>query len=233
MKILYIDNKENINALNLFFIRKAITFDKETDFNKGLYLATVNTYDIIILDYTIAKDICIDLRKNGNKTPIIFLIDSKEPISKNLNALEIGADDFIRKPIMPEELYLRIISILRRPKEYIGNYIELGNFCLDIKNKRFYYDDNYISLTKKEISLVDFFMRNKGILLTKDDILENVWDMNANPFSNVVEVYIRSIRNKIKEYSNKEFIHNIQGIGYYIGEINKIKKNKFYDSNNL
>lgn len=233
MKILYIDDKENIKALTSFFVRKAITFDKETDFNKGLYLATVNNYDIIILDYTIAKDICIDLRKNNNKTPIIFLINDKEPIAKNFNALEIGADDFIRKPIMPEELYLRIISILRRPKEYIGNYIEFGNFCLDTKNKRFYYDDNYISLTKKEISLIDFFMRNKGILLTKDDILENVWDMNANPFSNVVEVYIRSIRNKIKEYSNKEFIHNIQGIGYYIGDINKIKKDKFYNSNNL
>lgn len=231
MKILYIDNQDNIKILVPFFTRKAITVDKEDNVDKGLYLATVNSYDIIILDYTIAKNICIDLRKNSNKTPIIFLIDSKEPTSKNLNALEIGADDFIRKPIVPEELYLRIVSILRRPKEYIGNYIEFGNFCLDINNKRFYYGDNYIALTKKEISLIDFFMRNKDILLTKDDILENVWDMNANPFSNVVEVYIRSIRNKIKEYSNKEFIHNIQGMGYYIGEINKIKKNNFYNNN--
>jgi len=67
------------------------------------------------------------------------------------------------------------------------------------------------------------------MLLTKDDLLENVWDMNANPFSNVVEVYIRGIRRKVQEYTNKEFIHNMQGMGYYIGEIGKIKRNKFYD----
>lgn len=228
MKILYVDNKESVDKLNPFFIHKAIAIDKEYGTDKGLYLARVNSYDLIILNYTIGNKICEDIRKQGNKTPIIFLIDENESLTANLNALKIGGDDFIRKPINPEELYLRIIAILRRPKEYVGNYIEFGDFCLDLRNKRFYYKDNYIFLTKKEVSLMDFFMRNKNMLLTKDDIIENVWDMNANPFSNVVEVYIRSIRKKIQEYSNKELIHNMQGMGYYIGEINKIKKSNFF-----
>ena len=229
MKILYVDSKDEIKDLKPFFDHKGMAVDYNSDYEKALYLANVNNYDTIVLDYTIAKDICSDIRKKGNKTNIIFLISNNESIASGLNSLKIGADDFLKKPINPEELYLRIVALSRRPKEYIGNYIDFEDFSFDVKNRRFYYKDYYIFLTKKECGLVDFFMRNNGILLSKDDLLENVWDMNANPFSNVVEVYIRSIRNKIKEYSNKEFIHNVPGVGYYIGDINRIKKDKFYN----
>ncbi|HQL11410.1 MAG TPA: response regulator transcription factor [bacterium] len=229
MKLLYVQKKEDADDLRSFFIRKAIAVDIESDYDKALYYASVNNYDLILLSYTIGNKICEDLRAHNNKTPIIFFIDEDESNLDKLNALKIGGDDVMRKPINTEELYLRIIAILRRPKEYIGNFLEFEDFCLDLRNKRFYYKDNLILLTKKEVSLVDFFMRNRGMLLTKDDLLENVWDMNANPFSNVVEVYIRSIRKKVQEYTNKEFIHNMQGMGYYIGEIGKIKRNKFYD----
>lgn len=228
MKLLYFTKKEDINDLSSFFMRKAIAVDFESDYDKALYYASVNNYDLILLNYTMGSKICEDIRAHNNKTPIIFIVDQNDSNLNELNALKIGGDDVMRKPINTEELYLRIIAILRRPKEYIGNFLEFEDFCLDLRNKRFYYRDNLIFLTKKEVSLVDFFMRNRGMLLTKDDLLENVWDMNASPFSNVVEVYIRNIRKKVQEYTNKEFIHNMQGMGYYIGEIGKIKKNKFY-----
>ena len=234
MKILYIENNiEDINLLKMFFKHKGINIDYETRGEAGLLLAITNKYDFIILDINIDKisgiEICKRVREEGLDTPIIFLTGISD-YKILLDSLKSGGDDFMKKPFHLEELYFRMQSILRRPKQYVGNFIKIDNFTLDLHNKRFYYDDLFINLTKKELSLIEFFMRNKDQVLTREDILENVWDMNANPFSNIVEVYIRNVRLKLKQHSNKDFINNIQGIGYYIGNVDKITKDKFYNN---
>ena len=171
---------------------------------------------------------CEIIRGKNVISPIIFISDESN-YKFLLNSLKSGGDDFIKKPFDFEELYLRMQSILRRPKQYIGNFKKINSFTFDLQNKRLYHEELFINLTKREVSLLDFFMRNEGILLSRADILENVWDMNANPFTNIVEVYISSVKNKIKECTDEELIKNIPGIGYYVGNIDRIKKINFLE----
>lgn len=233
MKILYVySNKDEIDRLKRFFKRKNLIVDYQNEVDKAFEMLLTNKYDIVIIDIiNKAKEssqlnLCKKIRKEKIIAPLIF-ISKKENYLYLLESLKVGADDFLIKPFNFEELYLRMQVIFRRPMTYMDDNIELGDFILDLQNKRLYYKDFFIKLTKKEISLVEFFMRNKNKVLTRDQILENVWDINANPLSNIVEVYIRTTRQKIEIISKIKFIKNIQGIGYYVGNIDKVKKNSF------
>ena len=236
MKILYIySNKDEVDILRKLFKKKCAILDLEEDNNKAIEKAIMNRYDVIMIDIFSKKrsiigiDLCKRLRNENVISPIISIAE-KSHYKNLLLSMKAGSDDFMIKPFNFEELYLRAQAMLRRPIEYVNNAIEMGDFILDIQNKRLYYKEFFIKLTKKEISLVEFFMRNQNTVLTRDEILENVWDINANPLSNIVEVYIRNTRLKIKNASNVNFINNIQGIGYYVGNIEKIKKDNFNDN---
>ena len=233
MKILYVQEEDNeITKIKKLFKQKGVDIDNEKNIEKAIELILVNKYDVVIIDIdnrsVESLDMCEKVRSKNIILPIIF-ISNKSNYKFLLNSLKVGGDDFIKKPFDFEELYLRIQSILRRPKQYIGNFKKINSFTFDLQNKRLYYKDLFINLTKREVSLLDFFMRNEGILLPRADILENVWDMNANPFTNIVEVYISSIKNKVKECTDEELIKNVPGIGYYIGNIDRIKKINFLE----
>ena len=192
MKILYVQEEDNeITKIKKLFKQKGVDIDNEKNIEKAIELILVNKYDVVIIDIdnrsVESLDMCEKVRSKNIILPIIF-ISNKSNYKFLLNSLKVGGDDFIKKPFDFEELYLRIQSILRRPKQYIGNFKKINSFTFDLQNKRLYYKDLFINLTKREVSLLDFFMRNEGILLPRADILENVWDMNANPFTNIVEV---------------------------------------------
>lgn len=232
MKILFIDDEEDI----LFLVKKFLTkngyvVDVEASGRKGVVDALVNKYDLILLDLHLKDsngiDICKRLRDEHVLTPVIFITSSKEE-DFVIKAFKSGADDYVRKPFNFNELLARIEAILRRPVISSSSQIQNKDFLLDRNTKRLYYKDDFIDLTKKEFALMEFLMRNNDKIITRDDILESVWDMNANPFSNIVEAFIKKIRRKIKDVTGGEdFIHNIKGLGYYVGDRPKLKKDSF------
>lgn len=222
MKILFVDDESDILFLVKRFLGKnGFIVDTETNGQKGLVSALVNKYDVILLDLNLLDysgiDICKKIRDEGITTPIFFVTGNKED-EKVLGSFKSGCDDYIRKPFNLEELLARIHAVLRRPKDFIENKINLDRFSLDINKKGLYIDDNFVSLTNKEFMIVEFLVRNKNKVSTRYEIFENAWDVNANPFSNIVETFIKKIRKKIRKYTSDEFIHNIKGVGYYIGD---------------
>lgn len=234
MKILFIDDEEDILFLVKKFLSKnGYVVDAESSGRKGLISALVNKYDIILLDLNLDDssgiDICKKLRTEGITTPIVFVTSSKED-EFLIKAFKSGADDYLRKPFNYNELLVRIEAVLRRPVVSSNSQIKVKDFLLDRNTKRLYYKDSFINLTKKEFALVEFLMRNNDKIITRDDILESVWDMNANPFSNIVEAFIKKVRRKIKDAApEEEFIHNIKGLGYYVGDRPELKKNNFFE----
>jgi len=235
MKILFIDDEEAILFLvKKFLTKNGYTVDVESSGRKGLVDALVNKYDLILLDLNLGDsngiDICKKIREDGITTPVIFITSSKED-EFLIKAFKSGADDYLKKPFNYNELLVRIEAVLRRPVVSSNSQIKIKDFLLDRNTKRLYCKDLFINLTKKEFSLVEFLMRNNDKIITRDDILENVWDMNANPFSNIVEAFIKKVRRKIKDaVPNEEFIHNIKGLGYYVGDRPELKKNSFLEN---
>ncbi len=222
MKILYIeDDLDSIKIIKRILEKEYYIIEFATDGYDGLRKASMNEYDLIILDVNLpSKDgfeICKELRKN-NSTPIIFLT-SNIADEDLIKGLKIGGDDYIKKPFNKEELVLRIENILKRPKNLIEHKIVFDDFLLSLDSKKLFFKDKEIYLTKKEFNILELLFLNKNIVFSRDDIFYKIWDENGNPFSNNVEVFIKNIRKKIKEVTKIELIKNVKGQGYYIGNI--------------
>ena len=224
MKILYIeDDIKTIEAVKIILNKNYFIIDYETDGSAGLSKASMNNYDLIIMDINLPNknglDICKDLRSIKNTTPIIFLTSNKDEESL-LDAFKIGGDDYMRKPFNKEELILRIETIFRRSNSnYLKDKINCGDFYLDLNSKKLFFKQHKIYLTKKEFNILELFFRNKNIIIDRQKIFDKVWDENDNPFSNILEVFIKNIRQKINKYTKIELIKNVKGSGYYIGNI--------------
>jgi len=220
MRILAVeDSKEIRNFLRISLESEFFVVDTAQDGEKGLKLAQENEYDLIILDYILpkinGKEVCRSLRESGNDVPIIILsIKSDSPTKTEL--LEIGADDFITKPFSFKELLARIKAVLRRPKQIQSQILEIEGLVLDPSRHQVARDGKEIKLTRKEFVILEFLMKNKGRVVSRGSLMEHVWDMNADPFSNTIESHMASLRKKIKSAKNKKLITTISGSGYRI-----------------
>ncbi len=223
MKILYIeDDMESIEMVKII-LKKYYAVDYETDGKKGLVKALMNYYDLIIIDINLpgknGLEICRELRNNKNTTPVIFLTSNTEKETL-LNSFRIGGDDYIEKPFDKEELILRIEAILRRPKNsFLKEKIKCGDFYLNTELKKLFFKEYLILLTKKEYNILELFFRNQNKIFSRYEIFDKVWDINDNPLSNTVEVFIKNIRKKINKYTKKRLIKSVRCVGYYIGDV--------------
>lgn len=187
----------------------------------GYDLATTEDYDLIILDLMLPEmdglTICKNLRKEHIHTPILILT-AKSQIHDKVAGLDTGADDYLTKPFSFEELLARIRALLRRPKQAIGDILQVRDFSLNLKTYEAVRGNSSIRLSSKEFALLDYLLRNKGIIVSKDQIISHVWDYDADILPNTVEVYIGNLRNKIdKPFSNRPpLIHTVRGFGYKI-----------------
>lgn len=220
MNILIIeDNTDTLLFLKQALHEEGFVVDTAKDGNIGLKKALGNDYDFIILDNTLpgknGKDICQEIRKNGKVLPILMLSVNEDTNTKT-DVLNIGADDYLSKPFSYKELLARIRAILRRPREIKKEILQTGKLILDSKNHTVTYIGKDINLTPKEFSLLEYLMRNKGKVLSRIQILEHVWDMNADLFTNTVETHILNIRKKIKNKENRPVILTVSGAGYKI-----------------
>lgn len=189
------------------------------DGEAGLSLALEGDFDLILLDMMLpgmhGRDICQQLRMNKINTPLIILsaMDSLDDI---IAGLRMGADDYMTKPFSFEELLARIETVTRRSSE-LGNQEQVllaGPLKFDRQSLRFSVNDKEIKMTAKELAIIELLMSNPGTLFSRERILSNVWGLNMDPLTNVVDVYIGKLRKKIDEDESKSMIETICGLGY-------------------
>ncbi len=191
--------------------------DWAADGPAGLFLARTNEYDLVILDIQLpgrnGLEICRDLRSDGKTTPVIMLTVETET-DRKVEALNIGADDYVSKPFAFDELLARIRALLRREKQLVGTTLKVADIEMDTLAHTVNRAGKPIQLNKKEFALLEYFMRNPGITLTRNMILEHVWDINADPFTNTVDVHVRFLRSKMDEPFKRKLLHTVRGFGY-------------------
>ncbi len=222
MKILVVEDE--VKVLN--FIRKglqenAYTVDTAADGEEGLFLAEENDYDCIILDIMLPKmdgyQIIRSLRSNKVKTPVIFLT-AKDSVSDKVKGLDFGADDYLVKPFAFAELLARVKALVRREKDKPQDKFSVGDITMNVLQHRVERDGMTVELTPKEFALLRYFMENQGQVLTRTMISENVWGYNFDSMTNVIDVHINSLREKIDKGRDVKFIHTVRGVGYVFEE---------------
>lgn len=218
MRLLLIEDEPDIiNFLKPCLESESFVVDVAENGEKGSFLGRTNNYDIVILDNMLPKKdgkmVCEEIRSAGKTMPILMLSVITDA-DKKVDLLNSGADDYLSKPFSLLELLARIRALLRRPRQTQGSIITLGDIILDERQHLVTKGGREIYLTKKEFILLEYLMKNQGTALSRAMIMEHVWDINADPFSNTIESHILSLRKKIDPHDR--YIRTISGIGYKI-----------------
>lgn len=223
MRILIIEDDAKIaRAVKKGLEQEAYAVDIAGDYEEGLGLAVTQDYDLLVLDrmlpgFAEGIDLCKDVRKRGMDVPILMLT-AKDKISDRVEGLNSGADDYLVKPFAFEELLARVRALLRRPQSSLGEVLEVADLRLDMVTFKAERAWSEIPLSKTEYALLEYLMRNEGIVLSRDSIIGHVWDYDADVLPNTVEVYIGYLRGKIdKPFKGPKLIHTVRGFGYMIG----------------
>ncbi len=218
MRILVVEDDPEIGQfLKHNLEAHAFSVDWEMDGARGSYLARTNDYDLVILDFGLPnKDggvICAELRASKKHAPIIMLT-VQSAIDTKIQLLNAGADDYLTKPFSFGELLARVQAILRRPRDVKNEIFEMDDLVLDVQKQSVARGGNAIYLTRKEFQLLEYLMRNAGNVVSRGQILEHVWDAEADPFSNTIETHILNLRRKIDRPSGTKLIYTVPGRGY-------------------
>lgn len=217
MRILIVEDEIKLNkGLKTALERKGFAVDSAFDGEEGEKFAKWNQYDLIILDIMMPKrdgiEVCENLRKIGKKMPILMLT-AKDTIEDKVLGLETGADDYLGKPFSFDELIARVRSLLRRPTTLVDDVLILDDLILDTRSLRVTIKEKEIQLTLREYGLLEYMLRQRGKVLTRDDLLEHVWDRNHDTLSNVVDVHMKNLRKKLPQKYAK-LIETIRGKGF-------------------
>ncbi len=220
MRILVVeDEKEIRNFLKKSLEAECFAVDAAADGEEGLRLARNNDYDLLLLDNIMpkksGKDMCTELRAVKCAVPILMLSVKSEATTK-ADLLNAGADDYLTKPFSIDELMARIRALLRRPKKIETEIYEIDDLVLSDSRHLVTRGGQEIYLARKEFALLKYMLQNKEIVLSRSMIMEHVWDMGADPFSNTIEAHINSLRKKIDLPDKNKLIHTVAGRGYKI-----------------
>lgn len=224
MKILIVEDEKKVAS----FIKKGLeenNYDAEIAYDglTGEKLAQINQYDLFILDVIIpgisGLELCKRLKMLNPNLPVLMLTALGTTDDK-LNGFDAGANDYLLKPFEFRELLARVRVLLKRPAlpEEKSNSLIVGDLELDLERKVARRGSSYIELTAKEFSLLEYFMRNSGRVLSRIDIAEKVWDIKFDFGTNVVDVYVNFLRKKIDKGHDKKLIHTRVGFGYVFGD---------------
>ncbi len=223
MRILVVEDEKKINDIIVKTLKQEkYGVDSCFDGEEALdYIFSVE-YDIILLDIMLPKkdgfEVLKSIRKKGIKTPVLFLT-ARDEIEDRVKGLDLGADDYLVKPFAFEELLARIRVLLRKNSgsgEDTGNVLKIANLTVDCNKHEVFRDDVLIKLSAKEFSILEYMMRNKGRVVSKEKIEEHVWDFDYEGGSNIVEVYIKFLRKKIDNDFSPKLIHTIRRVGYVL-----------------
>lgn len=221
MRILLIEDDEK----TAFFIQKGLkqdghNVDYAVDGEGGLHLAQVETYDAIVMDIMLPRMDGITLletmRKRQIRTPVIIL-SAKGSVDDRVKGLQSGGDDYLTKPFAFTELLARIYAVSRRTQSSAEPFVlQVGELLLDIQKRKVFRKGKEIVLQPREFSLLEFLMRNQGKVVSKTMIMEQVWDYNFDPQTNVIESRISRLREKVDQSFPTKYIHTVRGFGYVL-----------------
>lgn len=220
MRILVIEDEIKVSN----FIRQALeeeqyAVDQAFNGDDGFALAEAYGYDLMVLDLMLPKkggmDFLKDLRKKGSRVPILILT-AKDSVLDKVRALDSGGDDYLTKPFSIEEFLARVRALLRRGKTDHGGILCAGNLTLNPASRSVFRGKRKIELTNKEYALLEYFLRNVGRVLTRSMIAEHVWNIDFDTETNVIDVYVTHLRNKIDKGETSRLIQTIRGVGYML-----------------
>ena len=220
MRVLLVEDEPRIAGFIAKGLReRAYAVDVARDGEEALYYAGVNEYDLVILDVMLPiKDgyaICRELRGSGFRSPILMLT-ARDAVDDRVAGLDSGADDYLTKPFDFKELLARLRALSRRSTEIRPEVIQVADLTLNPENHAISRAGRSISVTAKEYALLEFLMLNQNRVVNREQIAQHVWDENFDPFSNIIDVYVRRLRTKIDAGFAEPLIHTRRGEGYIL-----------------
>ncbi|MCU7498434.1 MAG: response regulator transcription factor [Ignavibacteria bacterium] len=222
MKVLLVEDEKKVAS----FIRKGLeeeyyTVDTAFDGRQGRELALSQEYDLIILDimlpYINGIMLLEEIRRSRISTPVL-LLTARQSVENKVEGLDAGADDYLTKPFAFEELLARIRALLRRKETEKSLSLKAGDLTLDLQTHSVKRNGVEISLTPKEYAVLEFLLRNKNKVISRTRLSEHVYDYHFDTDTNVIDVYINKLRNKIDKDFEKQLLYTIRGVGYSIKE---------------
>lgn len=214
------DDEEILNLLERWLMLKGYDVDTARDGIEGTFMGLEQDYDLIILDLMLPKrdglDVCRIIR--NEKTVPIIILTARETIPDRVEGLDAGADDYIVKPFDIEELLARVRVVFRRTQNEEIEIIVFSDLRLDTGTHQVFRGEREIELTAKEFELLELFMRNPRQVLTRALIYDRVWGYDFGGESNIIEVYVRYLRQKIEQTGEFHLIHTVRGVGYVLRE---------------
>ncbi|MBS4027902.1 MAG: response regulator transcription factor [Ignavibacteriales bacterium] len=218
MRILVIEDEKKVAK----FIKRGLeeehyAVDVVHDGESGLQLGKTEPYDLLVVDIMIPKKdgitVIKELRSKKITIPILILT-AKTTVEERVAGLDAGADDYLTKPFAMEELFARIRSLLRRGAAEKTPMLRIGDLELDLVSHKAKRADKMIELTAKEYGLLEYFMRNKNRVLSRTLISEHIWNYNFDTGTNIIDVYVNHLRQKVDNGFEKNLIHTVRGVGY-------------------
>lgn len=222
MRILVVEDEQKVAG----FIQKGLeeegyTVDVAFDGESGVEKAGSGNYNLIVLDIMLPKKdgiaVIRELRESNNNTPVLCLT-ARDSVDDRVAGLDVGADDYLSKPFAFAELVARCRALIRRGNSDRGAEILFADLRLDPVSHKVWRSGDEINLTSKEYALMEYFMRNPNRVLTRAMIAENVWDYSFDSFTNIIDVYVNYLRNKVDRDYDKKLIHTVRGSGYVLKE---------------
>ena len=223
MRILIVEDERKIaRALGRALKNEKYAVDISHDGTDAYAMAGMIDYDLLILDRMIPGDydglsLTKKLREEGKRVPILLLTALGE-IRDKTEGLDSGADDYLTKPFALDELLARVRALLRRPQTQAETILKIADLSLDLNAHEVFRNNQKIELTNKEFSLLEYLVRNAGRPVSKEQIIDHVWDYDADILPNNIEVYISYLREKVDKPFERKLIKTVRGIGYKIDE---------------
>lgn len=218
MRILVVEDDRKLSDI----IQRGLTeigyaVDAAYDGEEGKEMAEMYPYDLIILDIILPKkdgiEVCLELRHHDIKSRIIMLT-SRDTIDDRIRGLDSGADDYLVKPFALAELLARIRALLRREIGEGSSFLQVGELSIDTLTREVKRAEKDVKLTSKEYSMLEYFVRNPSIVITRRMLEDHVWDLSLDSESNLIDVYVRRLRQKIDNDGEDSLIETIRGVGY-------------------
>lgn len=225
MRILIAEDEKTLNAtLKKRLEEQSYSVDACLDGQEALDYLDSAEYDVVLLDIMMPKksglEVLRALRKKGRQTPVL-LLTAKDGIEDRVDGLDAGADDYLVKPFAFEELMARIRVMLRKKSGQSSNLLSVGDLTLDLGTHTVVRDGQAISLSSREFALLRYLVMNQGMILSRDQIEQHIWNYDYEGSSNMIDVYIRYLRKKIDDPFEKKLIHTVRGAGYVLREEEK------------